>query len=96
MKDILLALYNGEIYPSEQCVPKSEEYKKICEEYCDSCDELIKALRSLDPPLDKRFTEVIDMVPDITSFEASEMFVCGFKLGAGLMLEILTSDHYHE
>lgn len=96
MNNILQSLYNGEIYPLEQCHPKSAKYREICEEFCDSCDELENALSSIDPPLDKRFSAIIDTAADIAYLEASETFAQGFRLGAMLMLEILGGTPFYE
>lgn len=92
MKDILLSLYKGEPSPAEQCSSEDGEYRKICEAYYRECSELREILSRLNPPLDKQFTAITDKVPNITDREAAEMFVCGFRLGARLMIDVLSDN----
>ena len=38
-------------------------------------------MANLEPPLDKRFIEIMDEQLDVIPYEFSEMFIDGFKLG---------------
>ncbi len=92
MNNILSALYNGKIFPAEQYHPKSKEYRKIQKEQYRRYEDFIKALRKLNPPLDKRFIQIMDEQFDLMPFEFSEMFIDGFRLGARIMLEVFQDD----
>mgnify|MGYP006949204838 CR=1 FL=1 len=92
MKSLLLQLYDGEVFPAEQYTPKLEEYCKLRREHYKHYEEFINQLKVLEPPLDKRFIEIIDEQLDIIPLEVSEMFVDGFCLGARMMVEIYQKD----
>lgn len=49
-------------------------------------------LSKLDPPLDKRFGEIMDERLDVMLYELSEMFVSGFRLGARIMTEVFADE----
>lgn len=51
-------------------------------------DDFIELLAKLEPPLDKRFIEIMDEQLDVIPYEFSEMFIDGFKLGAKIMAEV--------
>lgn len=94
MKSILSALYEGKIFPEEQYSPKSEEYRKIYQEHYRHYDDFIETLSKLNPPLDKRFIEIMDEQFDLISYDFSEMFIDGFCLGARMMIDIFQDDLY--
>ena len=80
--------YNGEIFPAEQYAPKSEEHRKIYQGNYKHYEDFIELLSKLNPPLDKRFIEIMDEQLDVIPYEFSEMFIDGFKLGAKIMAEV--------
>ena len=88
VKNVLEQLYNGEIFPAEQYAPKSEEHRKIYQGNYKHYEDFIELLSKLNPPLDKRFIEIMDEQLDVIPYEFSEMFVDGFKLGAKIMAEV--------
>lgn len=88
MKNVLEQLYNGEIFPAEQHAPRSEECRKIYQGNYNHYDDFIELLSKLNPPLDKRFIEIMDKQLDVIPYEFSEMFIDGFKLGAKIMAEV--------
>lgn len=92
MKNILLSLYQGKISPVEQYAPKSEEYLKIHQAHLHHYDDFIETLAKLDPPLDKRFVEIMEEQGALIPYEFSEMFIDGFRMGAKMMMEILEED----
>ena len=55
-------------------------------------DDFIELLAKLEPPLDKRFIEIMDEQLDVIPYEFSEMFIDGFKLGAKMMAEVFRSE----
>lgn len=88
MKSILEMLYDGEISPAEQYAPRGEEYKKIYQRQYHHYEDFIEVLRKLEPPLDKRFMEIMDEQLDVMPYHFSEMFIDGFRLGAKIMAEV--------
>lgn len=92
MKNILSLLYQGKISPIEQYAPKSEEYRKAHQAHLHHYDDFIETLASLNPPLDKRFVEIMEEQSALIPYEFSEMFIDGFRMGAKMMMEILKED----
>ena len=80
MKNVLEQLYNGEIFPAEQYAPKSEEHRKIYQGNYKHYEDFIELLSKLNPPLDKRFIEIMDEQLDVIPYEFSEMFIDGFQM----------------
>lgn len=92
MRTILEQLYNGEIFPAEQYVPRGEGYRKIHQENYEHYKDFIELLSKLNPPLDKRFIEIMDEQLDAIPYEFSEMFIDGFRLGVRIMAEVFRSE----
>lgn len=92
MRKILQQLYNGQIRPAEQYHPTLEKYKKMRKEHCQQYEDFIKELKKSNTSLDKRFIQIMDEQLDTLPFETSEMFIDGFCLGAGMILEILYNN----
>ena len=92
MKSLLLQLYDGEVFPADQYTPRTETYRKMRQEHYKHYDEFIKQLKLLEPPLAKRFNEIMDEQLDTVPIEMSEMFIDGFRLGARMMIEIYQAD----
>lgn len=92
MKNVLEQLYDGEIFPAEQYSPKEREYQKIYREHYSHYEDFIETLSRLEPPLDKRFVEIMDEQLDEIPYEFSGMFIDGFRLGARIMVEVFRCD----
>lgn len=60
MKSLLLQLYKGEVFPTEQYTPKAEEYRKPYQEHYKHYKDFIKQQKVLEPSLDKQFIETMD------------------------------------
>lgn len=88
MKNVLEQLYDGEIFPVEQYSKKEREYRKIYREHYSHYEDFIETLSRLEPPLDKRFIEIMDEQMDEIPYEFSGMFIDGFRLGARIMVEV--------
>ncbi len=87
-KTLLQQLYNGEIYPAEQIVPRSAEYRELCRKL----DEEKKDLREQLSVSDQERFEVIETLSqEIASLYSYADFSCGFRLGMGLMIDVLTN-----
>ena len=52
-------------------------------------EDFIEQLKTLNPPLDERFIEIMDEQLDALPLETAETFIFGFRLGAKIILEVL-------
>ena len=93
MSKILQDLYNGEIYPAEQYLPKIEEYSALRKKHYEHYEDFIQKLGS---PLDKEFIQIMDEQLDTLPIEFSEMFIDGFRLGAKMIIEVFESKYEKE
>lgn len=87
MKTILEELYNGRIFPEELIVPRNPEYRPLNQKISGLKEKWKKKLSSDD------YTELemlLDLRYDSCAMESSASFGYGFKLGALVMLEVLT------
>lgn len=96
MKSILQALYDGKLYPAEQYAPKSKEYQTISHEYSRHCHDFSDALAELDPPMANQFEKILEEQNETMSYELSEMFIDGFRLGARIMIDVFHGELYRE
>lgn len=87
MKSILHELYSGNIYPDELIVCKDPEYRQANRKIGEEKEYFKKRLSEDDR---KRFDELEDLYVNASSMFDSEVFSYGFKLGAMIMLEVLT------
>ena len=92
MKNILLQLYNGEIFPAEQYIPKITEYQNMRKEYRQNYQDFIKKIESIEPQLKEQFIKILDEQLNFFPLDTSEMFIEGFRLGARMMIEIFQND----
>ena len=79
---ILEAIFNGEFYPSETVMPKSEKYRKalrVCE----------KIMNRLAERLSKEDYNLVETLLDQASIAQCEESECHFKVGfsAGLLVQ---------
>ena len=89
MKSVLEQLYDGEFYPAEQVNVRTEGYQQMRREHYSHYEDFIEQLKTLNPPLDERFIEIMDEQLDALPLETAETFIFGFRLGAKIILEVL-------
>ncbi len=89
MNSVLQQLYHGELCPAEQYQPLQNEYHNMRLQHSRHYTDFINVLGQLEPPLDKRFIEIMDEQLDTIPLDFSSMFIDGFCLGAQMMIEIL-------
>ena len=92
MKSVLQQLYDGELFPAEQFMPKIEEYQRLLREHNRCYDDFFEKLSSLDSGLCDMFVRLREDSLDFIPYETSEMFIQGFRLGAKMMIEIFQGD----
>ncbi|GIP49065.1 hypothetical protein J53TS2_26560 [Paenibacillus sp. J53TS2] len=89
MPDFLESLYYGNLLPEKQVVPKDPQYRQLSRELSEAMVAWREKFSSAD------FTELealIDLQQKIQGMEMTEAFTNGFKLGAGLMIEVLIGN----
>ena len=79
---ILEAIYNGDFYPSETVVPKSEKYRNALR----ACEKIMDQLAQR---LTKEDYDLVETLLDQSSIAQCEESECRFKVGfsAGLLLQ---------
>lgn len=79
-------LWQGEISPAERRIRLGSEYQRTAHEVC----QKIEAFRATLTPEAREQLEVIgDLKSDINMMENEDFFLYGFRLGAGLVLDIV-------
>ena len=86
MRKIIEQLFNGEIYPGEQIVVSTPEYKDAQRAAIQAHEDFEAKLCD---SLKIELGELYDKDSTVRSFYDEKYFVEGFRLGARLMLEIL-------
>ena len=87
MKGILHELYNGELYPVEQIVPKSSAYRENGRRITEEMEGWKRRLSSDEY---KQLEDLLDLRAQTNDMELAASFEHGFKLGASLMIEVLS------
>lgn len=87
MNSILQGLYDGEIFPDEQIVPKDPEYRSMSKKLGEQKAYFKQKLSEEDS---KKFEEFDDLYCQTRSMDSEASFMYGFRLGAMLMIEVFT------
>lgn len=87
MKTILEELYDGNIHPEELSFPKASEYRPLIKRISDTLEMWKKKLSEDDY---NQLENLLDLHSQSSSMEAFESFLYGFRLGALIMIEVLT------
>ena len=87
MKSILHQLYDGEIAPWEQITPTLTDCRAKRQEHLRHYESL---RRTLTEEQRKELEEVMDEQLALFPLEQAESFIKGFRLGAGIMMEVLS------
>ncbi len=80
-------LYYGNVNPCERFIKKESEYHKLTMQLLDKEENLLKTVSSAEKAL---YEQIIEIKGEQENFSEKEMFIDGFRLGAQIMLEILT------
>ncbi len=83
---VLNQLWQGEITPMERCVRRGSEYQRVAREVCGKIDEVLAALT---PETRRQLEEISNLKSEINVMENEDYFVYGFRLGAGMVLDIV-------
>lgn len=87
MKTILENLYDGSIYPDELIISKDPEYRPLSKEISNTLEMWKKKLSKDDF---EQLEALLDLRCKSSSMDATASFMYGFKLGAMIMIEVLT------
>lgn len=89
MSSVLQSLYYGHLLPEEQVVPKDPKYRQLSRELSEAMMGWREKLSS------EEFADLealIDLQQQIQGMEMAAAFTQGFRLGAGLMIEVLLRE----
>jgi hypothetical protein len=87
MKPILEELYAGQISPDELIVPKDPQYRPLNQKISDALKTWCEKLSETDY---QQLEALLDLRSQTDAMEATAAFAHGFKLGALIMIEVLT------
>ena len=85
-KSLLQQLYDGEVYPAEQIVPKGTQYRELSRKLGEEKQYIGEQLSASDR---ERLEKIQNLSGEIASLYGYENFFHGFRLGVGLMMEAL-------
>ncbi|RAV06403.1 DUF6809 family protein [Paenibacillus sp. YN15] len=88
MKTILEALYHGQIYPNELIMPSQPEYRAASRQVAAQTEQWRKRLGK---EVFRELEEYIDLCDSVESMHAEAAFSHGFRLGANLIMEIMSN-----
>lgn len=87
MKTILEELYDGNIYPNELIVSRNPEYRPLSKKISEVMETWKKKLSEDDF---QQLEALLNLRCKSSSMDAAASFMYGFKLGAVIMIEVLT------
>ena len=90
---ILEDLYLGDIHPNERGFKRNSQYAKALDEVVKVGDELTASLNEEEKGL---FEDYMDARREVTVLTDCETFCYAFKLGAKIMLDVLTDGQIKE
>ena len=90
---ILEELYIGNIRPGERMFKRNSQYAKALEETVKTGDALIATLSDEQKNL---FEDYMAAQREVTILTDCETFIHGFKIGAKIMLDVLTEGEMKE
>ena len=85
MKDIFSDLFNGKVFPVEQFVPKTKEYREACEKWNHESARLEEKLKKIDISMAQQLAKILDGYCEITRMEQVAAFSYGFRLATQMM-----------
>ena len=91
MRSILEELFYGNICPNTDCRSQDKETKQLMGYIADHHDNLLSTLNDQQKEILEKFD---DCYNELTDINERAIFSCAFKLGAKIMLEVLTSKDF--
>ena len=90
MRSILEELFYGNICPNTDCRGRDKETKQLMGYIADHHDNLLSSLNDQQKEILEKFDDCYNELVDINE---REIFSYAFKLGARIMLEVLTGQN---
>ncbi len=90
---ILEDLYLGDVRPNERGFKRKSQYAKALDEVVKVGDALTASLNEEEKKL---FEDFMDAQREVSVLTDCETFCCAFKLGAKIMLDVLTEAQMRE
>ncbi|MEC0333155.1 hypothetical protein P4H42_26650 [Paenibacillus macerans] len=87
MKMILEALYRGQLYPDEAIVPSHPEYRSLSRQVGEQTEQWRERLGE---EAFHELEEYFDLCDSVDSMHIEAAFLYGFRLGANLMIEVMS------
>lgn len=87
VKSILEELFDGTIYPDELIISKDPEYRPLNQKISNAMNVWRDKLSKEDY---LSLEELMDLRSQVDSMHSASSFMYGFKLGAIIMMEVLT------
>lgn len=89
MPSILESLYHGSLFPNEDIISKDPNYRPINRQITESL-ETWKTKLSVGEF--EELESLLELYSQAQGMEMTAAFVCGFKAGAAMMIEVLVDD----
>ncbi len=83
---VLKELFRGNISPTERFVRPGSDYKKASLEICEQLDRF---LDTLTPEGKKQWEAISELRNEMTAMVEEDAFICGFRLGARIIMEVV-------
>ena len=83
---VLEQLWRGNISPADRFVKRGSEYQRISTAYCELIDKLLEGFQ---PEAKEQWEASEELRRQMTTTEQEDAFVCGFRLGARTMLDVV-------
>ena len=90
---ILEELYIGNVRPGERSFKRNSQYGRALDESADAADRLIAVLSEEQKKL---FEEYMDAQREVMVLTDAETFIYGFRIGAKIMMDVLTDGEMKE
>ncbi|OKP69271.1 hypothetical protein A3842_26085 [Paenibacillus sp. P3E] len=89
MPNILESLYHGSLFPNENIISKDPNYRPINRQITESLEAWKQKLSDGDF---EELESLLELYSQAQGMEMTASFVCGFKTGAAMMIEVLVED----
>ena len=88
---VIEQIYDGSLVPTGQYRAKINSYNKMQQAHMGKYDELMNYLQRHDKSMAAMLQAYNDELFELPALETESVFVDGFRMGALLMIEIMTS-----
>lgn len=89
MKNILEALYRGQINPDEIIVPSHPEYRSVSWQVS---AQTVQWRERLGEEVFRELEKYFDLCNRVSSMHVEAAFLHGFRLGANLLIEVMSNQ----